>query len=144
MKKTYARPIILGFFSLYFVCMLLLTYFVQDYFSKGLGKQALFAALDYLKFVYLFGLLLLVVCVVKATQVTKKVYEKQETIEKRKTRMIKAMASNFNQPLEEIHHHIDVLKRDDVVDSDFAIDQIIAKTEEMDKIIQKLIALAKT
>lgn len=114
--------------------------FTLQIFQDGHPWKAAFSSLE---IIYVYGLILIIVCINKSYRVTEKVYAKQIAIEHKKTRATEAIASKFKKPLHEMQGDMEKLSTESDLEKGEALERIITKTEEMDGMIKELILIAK-
>lgn len=102
------------------------------------------AACDYLKYVYIMGLLLTIVCIVKVSYSTSKTYKQREELENMRRDFTNAAAHELKTPLSVIRGFAENLKENTVEEKrDYYLDQIISQTEQMDNLVREMIAISK-
>lgn len=85
------------------------------------------AAFSSLEIIYVYGLILVIVCINKSYRVTEKVYAKQIAIEQKKTRATGAIASKFKKPLHEMRGDMEKLSTESDLEKGKVLEWIIAK-----------------
>jgi len=102
------------------------------------------AAMDYLKYVYLSGFVLMLLCMAGIIRASDKIYERQAALEEMRRDFTNAMAHELKTPLgiirgfaENLQEHLMEEKRD------YYLEQIIGQTEEMDKLVAQMITVSK-
>lgn len=103
-----------------------------------------FAALDYLKYVYLFGFVLMLACMAVIIHVTRKTCEQQAALEEMRRDFTNAMAHELKTPLGIIRGFAENLQEHNMEEKrDYYLEQIVGQTEEMDKLVAQMIALSR-
>lgn len=102
------------------------------------------AALDYMKYVYAAGFVLTLVCAVKIIFVFRKTYEAQETLEEMRRDFTNAIAHELKTPLGVIRNFAENLMEHNMEEKrDYYLAQIIGQTEEMDRMVVKMIEVSR-
>ncbi len=102
------------------------------------------AAMNYMKFIYLWGFLLTGVCIVKVIQTTEKFYRQRMILEETRRDFTNAIAHELKTPLGVIRGFAENLKENTITDKrDYYLEQIIGQTEEMDHMVQEMIYVSK-
>lgn len=102
------------------------------------------AAADYMKYVYLAGLVLAVVCMAKIIWAFEKVYERQEALEEARRDFTNAIAHELKTPLGVIRNFAENLMEYNMEEKrEYYLSQIIGQTEEMDRLVVKMIEVSK-
>lgn len=102
------------------------------------------AAMDYLKYVYLTGLALTIVCIVKSLYVTNQVYQQRAALEEMRRDFTNAMAHELKTPLSIIRGFAENLQEHHMENKrDYYLSQIIGQTEEIDRLVTEMIAVSK-
>lgn len=102
------------------------------------------AAIDYMKYVYLAGLALTLVCMAKIVVAFGKAYEKQEALEEARRDFTNAIAHELKTPLGVIRNFAENLMEHNMEEKrEYYLDQIIGQTEEMDQLVVKMIEVSK-
>ncbi|MBS6395682.1 MAG: HAMP domain-containing histidine kinase [Clostridiales bacterium] len=102
------------------------------------------AAVDYMKYVYLAGFLLMLVCMGKILYATNRTYEQRAALEETRRDFTNAMAHELKTPLGIIRGFADNLKEHTVeAKRDYYVDQIIRQTEEMDCLVAEMIYVSR-
>lgn len=103
-----------------------------------------FAAFAYMKYVYLAGALLTIVCMILIIHAFHKVYERQTALEETRRDFINAAAHELKTPLAVIRNFAENLMEHNMEEKrDYYISQIIGQTEEMDQLTVKMIEISK-
>lgn len=102
------------------------------------------AAFDYMKYVYLYGFLLMVVCMIKTIHTTKKAYEKQEELEQARRDFTNAAAHELKTPLAIVRNILENMEREKSEEKNtYYRNEAIHQTEVMDHLIQEMIFISK-
>lgn len=102
------------------------------------------AAVDYMKYVYLAGLVLALACMTKIIAAFHKVYDRQAVLEETRRDMTNAMAHELKTPLGIIRNFAENLAEHNLEEKrDYYLSQIIGQTEEMDRLVVEMIELSK-
>ena len=102
------------------------------------------AAVDYMKYVYLMGALLMIVCAIKVMYSTGKAYKEREQIETMRRDFTNAAAHELKTPLSVIRGFAENLKENTVEEKkDYYLEQIILQTEQMDELVKEMIQISK-
>lgn len=102
------------------------------------------AAINYLKFVYLWGFLLTLVCTKKVLHITDKTYKQQAALEETRRDFTNAVAHELKTPLSIILGFAENVKENTMKEKrDYYLEQIIGQTEEMDTLVQEMIYMSK-
>ena len=102
------------------------------------------AAMDYMKYVYAAGLVLTLACAAKIIRVFRKTYDAQTALEEMRRDFINAMAHELKTPLGVIRNFAENLVEHNMEEKrDYYLAQIIGQTEEMDRLIVKMIEISK-
>ncbi len=102
------------------------------------------AAMDYMKYVYLTGLLLMVVCMAVVIRSTGKTYAQREALDEARRDFTNAMAHEMKTPFGIIRGFAENLQENTVEEKrDYYLDKIIEQTEEMDRLVAEMIDVRK-
>lgn len=102
------------------------------------------AAFAYMKYVYLAGALLTIVCMILIIHAFHKVYERRTALEETRRDFINAAAHELKTPLAVIRNFAENLMEHNMEEKrDYYISQIIGQTEEMDQLTVKMIEISK-
>ncbi len=102
------------------------------------------AALDYMKYVYLAGFVLTLVCGIKIVLVFRKTYDTQIALEDMRRDFTNAMAHELKTPLGVIRNFAENLAEHHMEEKrEYYLAQIIGQTEEMDRLVVKMIEISK-
>ncbi len=98
------------------------------------------AAIEDMKYVYVYMFLLAAICMIKIIGVTEKTYKKQEALEEMRRDFLNAAAHELKTPLGIIRGFAENLKENTIEDKrDYYLDRIIDQTEEMDELIREML-----
>ncbi len=101
-------------------------------------------AVKYMKYVYLAGLVMTAACMVKIVWAFKKTYEKQAALEETRRDFTNAMAHELKTPLAVIRNFAENLMEHTMEEKrEYYLTQIIGQTEEMDRLVEKMIEVSK-
>ena len=102
------------------------------------------AAFDDMKYVYLMGALLTVVCMVTVFYSTQKTYREREKLESMRRDFTNAAAHELKPPLSVIRGFAENLQENTVEEKrDYYLKQIIQQTEQMDDLVKEMIHISK-
>lgn len=102
------------------------------------------AAMDYMKYIYLAGLVLMVICAGEIIYVTNQTYRKQELLEETRKDFTNAMAHELKTPLGIIRGFAENLQEWTMEEKrDYYVEQIIRQTEEMDHLVAEMITVSR-
>lgn len=102
------------------------------------------AAMDYLKYVYVMGLVLMIVCIAKSLYVTNQVYQQRAALEEMRRDFTNAMAHELKTPLSIIRGFAENLQEHHMENKrDYYLAQIIGQTEELDRLVTEMIAVSR-
>ena len=102
------------------------------------------AAMDYLKYVYVMGLALMIVCIAKSLYVTNQVYQQRAALEEMRRDFTNAMAHELKTPLSIIRGFAENLQEHHMENKrDYYLAQIIGQTEELDRLVTEMIAVSR-
>lgn len=102
------------------------------------------AAMDYMKYVYLAGFVLTLTCGVKMALVFHRIYDSQMALEEMRRDFTNAMAHELKTPLGIIRNFAENLMERNMEDKrEYYLAQIIGQTEEMDRLVMKMIEISK-
>ena len=119
----------------------------NDGFCKLIIRQTAhpwLAAMDYMKYVYLMGVILTIACIIKVIYSTNKTYKEREQLETMRRDFTNAAAHELKTPLSVIRGFAENLKENTVEEKkDYYLDQIILQTEQIDELVKQMIQVAK-
>ena len=102
------------------------------------------AAMDYMKYVYLAGAALTLVCMAGIVRSFSRTYDRQAALEENRRDCINAMAHELKTPLGVIRNFAENLLEHNMEEKrDYYLAQIIRQTEEMDQMAAEMIELSK-
>lgn len=102
------------------------------------------AAMDYMKYVYLAGFVLTFMCGVKMALAFRRIYDSQMALEEMRRDFTNAMAHELKTPLGIIRNFAENLMERNMEDKrEYYLAQIIGQTEEMDRLVMKMIEISK-
>ena len=102
------------------------------------------AAMDYMKYVYLAGFVLTFTCGVKMALVFRGIYDSQMALEEMRRDFTNAMAHELKTPLGIIRNFAEnLMERNMEEKREYYLAQIIGQTEEMDRLVMKMIEISK-
>ena len=102
------------------------------------------AAIDYMKYVYLYGLLLMVACMIKTIHTTNKAYRKQEQLEQTRKDFTNAAAHELKTPLSIVRGLAETMEETTSEEKKSAYrTEIIHQTEVMDRLVKEMIFISK-
>lgn len=106
--------------------------------------HSLSAALDYMKYIYICGFIIALLCMLFVWYAMEKVMKKQRLLEENRRDFTNAIAHELKTPLGIIRGFSENLK-ENVMDEkkDYYLEQIIGQTEEMDQMLQEMIYISK-
>lgn len=107
------------------------------------GKPWL-AAMDYMKYVYLAGAVLMLACMIKIIYSANQLYDRQEALEETRKDFINAMAHELKTPLGIIRNFTENLQEHIMEEKqDYYLGQIVGQTEEMDSLVNEMILVSR-
>ena len=102
------------------------------------------AAMDYMKYIYLAGLVMTLACMAKVIYVFHQTSKKQAALEETRRDFINAMAHELKTPLGVIRNFAENLMEHNMEEKrDYYLTQIIGQTEEMDGLVTEMIGISK-
>lgn len=102
------------------------------------------AAIDYMKYLYVMGFFLMLVCVALIIRAAYRTYLKQAAVEEMRRDFTNAMAHELKTPLGIIRGFAENLKERTMEEKrDYYLMQIIGQTEEMDRMVTEMITVSK-
>lgn len=114
------------------------------YIEVRLESRPWFAALDYMKYVYLAGGILTIVCMLLIVYAFHKTYDRQAALEETRRDITNALAHELKTPLGVIRNFAENLAEHNMEEKrDYYLSQIIGQTEEMDRLVKEMIELSK-
>lgn len=114
------------------------------YIEVRMEERPWIAALDYMKYVFLAGLVLAVGCMVWIVRAFNRTYDRQMALEATRRDLTNAMAHELKTPLGIIRNFAENLIEHNMEEKrDYYLAQIIGQTEEMDHLVADMIEIAK-
>lgn len=102
------------------------------------------AAVDYMKYVYLVGFILMLACMLKVLYTTEKTYRERAKLEETRRDFTNAIAHELKTPLGVIRGFSENLKENTNEDKrEYYLDQIVGQTERMDEMVKEMIYISK-
>lgn len=102
------------------------------------------AAIDYMKYVYLYGALLMLVCMMKVLYTTKKAYQKQEELEQTRRDFVNAAAHELKTPLSIVRGLAETMEETHQEEKKAVYRaEIVRQTEVMDQLVKEMIFISK-
>ncbi|MBR3600976.1 MAG: HAMP domain-containing histidine kinase [Lachnospiraceae bacterium] len=102
------------------------------------------AAINYMKYVYLFGFLLMLACMIKTLYATQKAYQKQEELEQNRRDFTNAVAHELKTPIAIVRSLLENMEREVSMEKDaYYRQEGIRQTEVMDDLIKEMIFISK-
>lgn len=126
-----------------------------DIYIEGTGEKAYkfvyasdcqpwLAAMDYMKYVYLAGFVLTLVCGGTLAYFTNKTYMQRAALEETRRDFTNAMAHELKTPLGIIRGFAENLEENTVEEKrEYYLRQIVVQTEEMDKLVAEMIEVSR-
>lgn len=114
------------------------------YLDIRMEQSPWFAAFDYMKSLYLIGLLLTSVCIFLLVVIFEDAYKQQMALEETRRDFTNAMAHELKTPLGIIRNFSENLMEHNMEEKrDYYLMQIIGQTEEMDRLVAEMIEISK-
>lgn len=114
------------------------------YLDIRMEESPWFAAFDYMKYLYLTGLVLTSVCTFLVIIIFEKAYERQTALEEMRRDFTNAIAHELKTPLGVIRNFSENLIEHNMEEKrDYYLTQIIGQTEEMDHLAAEMIEISK-
>lgn len=114
------------------------------YIEVRMEERPWIAAFDYMKYVFLAGLVLAVGCMVWIVRAFNRTYDRQMALEATRRDLTNAMAHELKTPLGIIRNFAENLIEHNMEEKrDYYLAQIIGQTEEMDHLVADMIEIAK-
>lgn len=102
------------------------------------------AAINYMKYVYLFGFLLMLACMIKTLYATQKAYQKQEELEQNRRDFTNAVAHELKTPIAIVRSLLENMEREVSMEKNaYYRQEGIRQTEVMDDLIKEMIFISK-
>lgn len=106
--------------------------------------HSLIAALDYMKYIYICGFIIALLCMLFVWYAMEKVMKKQRLLEENRRDFTNAIAHELKTPLGVIRGFSENLKENVMEEKkDYYLEQIIGQTEEMNQMVQEMIYISK-
>lgn len=114
------------------------------YLDIRMEESPWFAAFDYMKYLYLMGLILTSACMFLVIIIFEKAYERQMALEEMRRDFTNAMAHELKTPLGIIRNFSEnLIERNMEEKREYYLTQIIGQTEEMDHLAAEMIEISK-
>ncbi len=114
------------------------------YMEIRMESRPWLAAMNYMKYVYLAGAALTLVCMTGIVQSFRRAYDRQAALEENRRDFINAMAHELKTPLGVIRNFAENLLEHNMEEKrDYYLAQIIRQTEEIDRMAAEMIELSK-
>lgn len=108
------------------------------------SSNAWLEAMTYMKYIYIVGFILMVVCMFKVLYVTEKTYKQQKKLEDTRRDFTNVVAHELKTPLGIIRAFAENLKENINEDKrEYYLDQIVRQTENMDDLVKEMIYISK-
>ena len=102
------------------------------------------AAMNYMKYVYLGGFFLMLVCAAAVIYAMNRTYEQQTRLEEMRRDFTNAIAHELKTPLSVVRGFTENLKENtNEQKKDYYLDKIVEQTEEMDQMVRKMCDISK-
>ncbi|NBK92740.1 sensor histidine kinase [bacterium 1XD21-13] len=102
------------------------------------------AAIDYMKYLYGAGLVLMLACMIKILYSANRLYDQQEALEETRKDFINTMAHELKTPLGVIRNFAENLLEHNMEEKrDYYLEQIVGQTEEMDRLAGEMILISR-
>ena len=102
------------------------------------------AAVDYMKYVYLYGFLLMIVCMIKTIHTTNKAYRKLEELEQTRRDFTNAVAHELKTPLAIVRGLAENMDKEKSEEKNALYRrEIVRQTEIMDELVKEMIFISK-
>lgn len=106
--------------------------------------KPLLEAMNYLKYVYFGGFMIVLACMLKVSKVTEKTYAEREKLEETRRDFTNAIAHELKTPLGVIRGFAENLEeKTNEEKRDYYLNQIVGQTESMDEMIKEMIYISK-
>ena len=114
------------------------------YIEVRMEERPWIAAFDYMKYVFLAGLVLAVGCMIWIVRAFNRTYDRQMALEATRRDLTNAMAHELKTPLGIIRNFAENLIEHNMEEKrDYYLTQIIGQTEEMDSLVREMIEISK-
>lgn len=115
-----------------------------SYLEIRMESRPWLAAVDYMKYVYLAGAVLTVLCMLAVIGMMRKVYARQAELDDMRRDFTNAMAHELKTPLGIIRNFAEnLLEHHKEEKREYYLQQIIGQTEEMDRLVAEMIEVSK-
>lgn len=114
------------------------------YIEAHMESYPWLAAMDYMKYLYLAGFVLMIACMVKIIYSANKLYDQQEALEETRRDFINAIAHELKTPLGVIRNFAENLLEHNMEEKrEYYLTQIVGQTEEMDRLAGEMIFISR-
>lgn len=114
------------------------------YIESHMESYPWLAAMDYMKYLYLAGFVLMIACMVKIIYSANKLYDQQEALEETRRDFINAIAHELKTPLGVIRNFAENLLEHNMEEKrEYYLTQIVGQTEEMDRLAGEMIFISR-
>lgn len=102
------------------------------------------AAVDYMKYVYLAGFVIMLACMLKVLYATEKTYKERAKLEENRRDFTNAIAHELKTPLGVIRGFAENLQENTNEEKrEYYLEQIVGQTERMDEMVKEMIYISK-
>lgn len=102
------------------------------------------AAVDYMKYVYLAGFVIMLACMLKVLYTTEKTYKERAKLEENRRDFTNAIAHELKTPLGVIRGFAENLQENTNEEKrEYYLEQIVGQTERMDEMVKEMIYISK-
>ena len=114
------------------------------YIEAHMESYPWLAAMDYMKYLYMAGFVLMIACMVKIIYSANKLYDQQEALEETRRDFINAIAHELKTPLGVIRNFAENLLEYNMEEKrEYYLTQIVGQTEEMDRLAGEMIFISR-
>lgn len=114
------------------------------YIEAHMESYPWLAAMDYMKYLYIAGFVLILVCMIKIIYSANKLYDQQEALEETRRDFINAIAHELKTPLGIIRNFAENLLEHNMEEKrEYYLMQIVGQTEEMDRLAGEMIFISR-
>lgn len=114
------------------------------YIEAHMESYPWLAAMDYMKYLYIAGFMLMIVCMAKIIYSANKLYDQQEALEETRRDFINAIAHELKTPLGVIRNFAENLLEHNMEEKrEYYLTQIVGQTEEMDRLAGEMIFISR-
>lgn len=114
------------------------------YIEAHMESYPWLAAMDYMKYLYMAGFVLMIACIVKIIYSANKLYDQQEALEETRRDFINAIAHELKTPLGVIRNFAENLLEHNMEEKrEYYLTQIVGQTEEMDRLAGEMIFISR-